>query len=91
MVTRRVVVRGRVQGVGFRWAARREAQARGVGGWVRNADDGSVEALVAGEPDAVEAMVAWLGRGPDGASVEDVNVSEPADSASAEEGFEIRH
>lgn len=85
------MVRGRVQGVGFRWATRREAQARGLRGWVRNADDGSVEVLVAGAPDVVDAMVAWLGRGPDGANVEDVVVSDAPDGASADGTFEIRH
>jgi len=92
MVTRRVVVRGRVQGVGFRWATRREAQTRGLRGWVRNADDGSVEALVHGDDEAVEAMVAWLSRGPDGASVEGLEVSGPlGDGSEGGDRFEIRH
>jgi len=70
-------IRGQVQGVGFRDALRREALARGCTGWVRNRRDGSVEALVAGEADAVEAVIAWSRRGPPAAQVSGV-VVEPA-------------
>jgi acylphosphatase len=70
----RVVVRGRVQGVGFRWAMLERARSRGVAGHVRNLPDGSVEAVFEGEPDAVDALVAWSRRGPSGARVEDVRV-----------------
>jgi acylphosphatase len=75
-VRRRVVVRGRVQGVFFRDTCRREARSRGVTGWVRNANDGSVEAAFEGEPAAVEAMINWSHRGPDGADVTAVEVVE---------------
>ena len=68
-VRRRVVVRGYVQGVFFRDTCRREASARGVGGWVTNRPDGAVEAVFEGEPDAVGAMVDWCRRGPRGADV----------------------
>jgi acylphosphatase len=71
-----VVVHGRVQGVFFRDTARRMAQSRRVGGWVRNAPDGSVEAVFEGHADAVEPMVSWCGQGPRGAAVERVEVTD---------------
>ena len=61
---RRLVIRGRVQGVGYREAAVRAAFALDVHGWVRNRQDGSVEALAQGEPEAVERFVTWCRRGP---------------------------
>jgi acylphosphatase len=72
----RVVVSGRVQGVWFRESCRREADARGVAGWVRNCPDGKVEAAFEGEPDAVEALVGWCSIGPNGARVVRVEVIE---------------
>ena len=75
----RLLVTGRVQGVGYREWTRREASARGLAGWVRNRGDGSVEALVAGEPQAVDALVAAMARGPFFARVTAVRrVEEPA-------------
>ena len=74
MIARRVVVRGRVQGVGFRYAALEVAEAAGVTGWVRNCRDGTVEALVQGDATSVEAVVAWCRRGPPAARVTDVEV-----------------
>lgn len=73
-VTRHLRIRGRVQGVGFRDALRREALARGCTGWVRNRRDGSVEALVQGETAAVEAVVSWAGQGPPAARVVKVRI-----------------
>ncbi|HXS52245.1 MAG TPA: acylphosphatase [Usitatibacter sp.] len=75
-LTRRLVVRGRVQGVGFRYATVRAAQRFGITGWVRNRRDGSVEAIVQGPGEAVEAIVAWARRGPDSAIVESLEVVE---------------
>jgi len=75
-IRRRVVVRGRVQGVFFRDTCRREARFRGVAGWVRNAADGSVEAAFEGDPAAVEAMIDWSHRGTKGADVTAVEVVE---------------
>jgi len=74
--TRRLVVRGRVQGVGFRYATVRAAQRFGVTGWVRNRRDGSVEAVVHGTAEAVEAIVAWARIGPDSAIVESLEVAQ---------------
>lgn len=82
-------IRGRVQGVGFRYAMQREAERLGVRGWVRNRRDGSVEALAHGERPALEQLVAWARRGPAGASVTDVKV----DDAAAQDigaAFEVR-
>ena len=76
VVRRRVVAHGRVQGVFFRDSLRQRAQSRGVAGWVRNRPDGSVEATLEGEPDAVESVVAFMRAGPRGAEVERVDVAE---------------
>jgi acylphosphatase len=65
-----------VQGVFFRDATRDRAQSRGVSGWVRNRDDGSVEALFEGDADAVESMVEFCRSGPGRADVSDVDVEE---------------
>ena len=65
-----------MQGVFFRDTARRQANAHGVAGWVRNCPDGTVEAVLEGEEDAVEAMLAFCREGPRGARVERVQVSE---------------
>ena len=70
----RVVVSGRVQGVGFRWATLERARSRGVAGYVRNLPDGSLEAVFEGEPETVDALVAWCRSGPTGARVEGVSV-----------------
>ena len=69
-VMRHVVIRGRVQGVGYRAWTEYTAVSRGLEGWVRNRRDGSVEAVFAGPAQAVEAMVAACRRGPPGAWVE---------------------
>ena len=89
MITRRLTIRGRVQGVGFRDALCGEALVRGVAGWVRNRTDGSVEALVQGPPDRVAELIAWARRGPPASRVDDVRV-EAADEELAHVGFERR-
>jgi acylphosphatase len=78
MVRRRVVVRGRVQGVWFRGSTEAEARAAGVAGWVRNRPDGSVEAVFEGPPDAVARLVAFCRRGPRSARVDDLEELEEA-------------
>jgi acylphosphatase len=64
-----VVVRGRVQGVGFRWFVRERARALGLTGWVRNCDDGSVEVLARGDDASLRQLRSLLGTGPSGARV----------------------
>jgi acylphosphatase len=75
-VIRHVVIRGRVQGVGFRAWTEYTALERGLQGWVRNCRDGAVEALFAGPPDAVAAMIAACKEGPPGARVESIDQRE---------------
>lgn len=75
-VTRRLAIRGRVQGVFFRESMRMEASRLGVAGWVCNRGDGSVEAVVQGPAEAVAAMTEWARRGPPDAHVEAVEVEE---------------
>ena len=88
MIRRRVVVHGWVQGVGFRMFVASRARGRGVSGWVRNRADGSVEAVLEGEREAVDAVVAACEDGPRGADVSGVDVfdEEPEGLRS----FEIR-
>ena len=74
MVTLQLRISGRVQGVNFREAMRREGERLGVTGWVRNRSDGTVEAVVQGAPEMVDAIVAWARRGPPGARVDNVQV-----------------
>jgi acylphosphatase len=83
-----VRVRGRVQGVFFRAEARDRAAALGVAGWIRNAGDGTVEAVFEGPDEQVESLLAWCGRGPAGARVDEVEAAreEPV----GEVGFQVR-
>jgi acylphosphatase len=88
MIVQRLQITGRVQGVGFRYAMRHEAQRLGVSGWVRNRRDGSVEALVQGAAEPVDALIAWARRGPPGARVAELQAAPGAQEALA--GFELR-
>jgi acylphosphatase len=83
-----VHVSGRVQGVYYRANTRDAARDRGVGGWVRNLDDGRVEAVFEGPREQVEAMVEWCHEGSPAASVDDVAVS--YEDPRGADGFEIR-
>ena len=74
MERRHIFIYGFVQGVGFRFAVERAANARGVSGWVRNRPDGAVEAVFEGEREDVEALVAFCRQGPRGADIERVEV-----------------
>ena len=87
-VARKVRVTGRVQGVYFRGWTKSEAERLGLGGWVRNEYDGSVSALIAGTPKAVEEMLRLMRRGPLDARVDEVQV-EKADVAEALGGFSV--
>ena len=84
----RGVVRGRVQGVGFRWFVRDAADAQGVTGWVRNLRDGSVEAELHGSDAAVQAVLDAMAAGPIGSRVDGVDVTAAAAQPGA--GFSIR-
>jgi acylphosphatase len=87
-IAKRVVVHGSVQGVFFRDSTQRRAEQRGVRGWVRNCDDGTVEALFEGDREAVEAMVAFAREGPRAASVDRVDVTDAEPEGNG--GFEVR-
>ena len=76
LLTRRYMVRGRVQGVGFRWFVEREAHVLGSYGWVRNTFDGSVEVLATGTREQLSNLRRTLRQGPRSARVDDVEESE---------------
>ena len=88
-VARKVRIFGRVQGVFFRQWTVNQARALSVSGWVRNAPDGTVEAHISGEEEAVAKMIAAMHQGPSQARVEDVSVehAEPEDVS----GFSVKH
>ncbi|OFZ87433.1 MAG: acylphosphatase [Betaproteobacteria bacterium RBG_16_64_18] len=81
-MAKHLIISGRVQGVNFRESMRYEAERLGVTGWVRNRRDGSVEAVVDGDPSGVEAIIAWARRGPRAGLVASVEVSDIARSFS---------
>lgn len=76
MIRVQLVAVGRVQGVSFRAAAIKRAKELGVGGWVRNVEDGSVEAVAEGSEAAVREFVAWMRAGPPAARVEELRVTQ---------------
>lgn len=85
----RIVVRGRVQGVGFRYSTVNRATELGVLGWVRNRGDGSVEIVAQGDRPAVDALLDWCHRGPTSARVDRVTANaEPA--TEVYDSFEVR-
>lgn len=83
-MARHLVIRGRVQGVGYRESMRSVAGRLGITGWVRNRMDGSVEALIEGTSEAIEAMLAWARHGPPVAHVDEFLVDECADEGLGE-------
>jgi len=88
MKTVRLLIRGRVQGVGYRAWALATATRLGLRGWVRNRADGSVEMRVSGTDDAVAAMIEACGRGPRGALVGEIRAADDEDEGSC--GFVVR-
>lgn len=88
-----VVLRGRVQGVGFRAWTQHQAELHGLEGWARNRRDGSVEAVFAGRQEAVEAMLKVCRQGPRGSRVETVEVQDEGEAALMErrgaQGFAV--
>ena len=87
---RSLLVSGMVQGVGFRYFTHREARRIGLRGWVRNLTDGRVEAIAGGTDEQLEEFELALRRGPAGASVTDVHVTDTLDEAEALISFEVR-
>ncbi len=86
----RLLIRGIVQGVGFRYFALRAARSLGITGYVRNLPDGRVETVAAGPDEALRDFIDQVGRGPAGAHVSGVEISE-ATLADEALGFEILH
>lgn len=84
----RVRAHGRVQGVFFRAEAQARAESLGLGGWVRNAPDGTLEAVFEGDPERVDSMVEWCRRGPSGACVDELEVT--TEEPVGEAGFQVR-
>lgn len=85
-----VVVRGTVQGVGFRWFTRRVARRLGLAGWVANRPDGTVEVVAAGPAQALAVLERELSRGPVGARVEAIELVAPEPAVTLPDPFEIR-
>jgi acylphosphatase len=89
LVARRLVISGRVQGVGFRFFVEAVARQEGVGGWVRNLPDGAVEALIEGDEEAVNRVEGKIRRGPPAARIEHVE-TESETPGGSRLAFEIR-
>jgi len=85
------IVHGMVQGVGFRYSTIREAEERGLTGWVRNTYEGTVEAVFEGEKDDVEDIVAWCRRGPVSADVSKVDVTWETPAKPQYKAFSIKY
>jgi acylphosphatase len=85
---KRVLARGRVQGVFFRADARERAESLGLAGWIRNNPDGSVEAAFEGDEERVDSMVEWCRRGPSGAQVDELEVTR--EEPEGDSGFRVR-
>lgn len=83
-----VIVSGDVQGVGYRYTMRIEADRAGVSGWVRNRRDGTVEAEIEGSDEQVDQVLAWMADGPPGSRVTDARVADAAPTGAR--GFQVR-
>ncbi len=89
-VAARVKITGRVQGVGFRYFVYRNAKKNEVNGWVRNREDGSVEARFEGPESLVDSMISLCRQGPLGSSVKDVEVEKESTEGRYED-FQLKH
>ena len=89
VLARRFVVRGRVQGVGFRWFVEREAHILKIAGWVRNNPDGTVEVLAMGTRDQLAGLRSRLQEGPRAARVDHVEESD-AEAVARLNSFQVR-
>ena len=88
-MARHLLITGLVQGVGYRASFEAQARALKLKGWVRNRADGSVEAMVRGDAQALDAIVAWARRGPSLARVDEVKVAEAGDDAVPGDRFQV--
>lgn len=88
-MAKHLIISGVVQGVGYRVSFDAQARALQLSGWVRNRREGTVEALVAGDPAALETIVAWARRGPPGARVDQVMVNDTDDAQLKTDGFQV--
>lgn len=88
-MAKRLMIEGRVQGVGYRASFARQAEALGLDGWVRNCRDGSVEACIHGEVAAMDAIIVWARRGPPSAQVIGVTIEEFSADGLAGSGLRI--
>jgi len=84
-----VIVHGRVQGVGYRYGLREQAQKLGITGWVRNRRDDAVEAVLVGDPVAVDTALAWMEHGPAGAEVRSMETAGGAFATPLHDAFEV--
>ena len=89
-MAKHLIITGIVQGVGYRASFMQQARALQLSGWVRNRRDGSVEAMVAGDAQAVQAIIDWARRGPSSARVDDIAVVDMEDAAVSNSMFEMR-
>lgn len=85
-----LLIKGRVQGVGYRWSTREKAAALGLSGWVRNLADGSVEACALGDRAVIDSLIEWCKVGPAHADVSSVDVRWEDSDEVGSGGFGIR-
>lgn len=88
-MTKHLIIKGRVQGVGYRASFAAQARMLGLAGWVRNRRDGAVEACISGTQPAEEAIIAWAHQGPPAAQVQQVLVSDAEEAGVLEGPFAI--